>query len=122
MKRNRKAEAHKEQRRLSLQESQLKQTAILLTEMESAAAAVLITDFNFTEAQAAQFLELLRARYQTIQAKVPVFASPKQRLGLLAQRVALAGMQVLSEGYGFGPEMNDAWLKRLIEEGNKSRP
>lgn len=120
MKRNRKAEAQKQQRLLSRQEAERKQVAILLTEMEAAATAVLTEHFEFTQEQAAHFLELLRARYRAIQAQLPIFSREK-RLGVLAQKFALAGMQVLSEGYGFAPEQNDAWLKGMIETGNKGR-
>lgn len=120
MKRNRKAENLKQERRLSRQEAELKQIAILLTEMEEATAAVLTDHFGFDPARVDRFLALLRGRYQAIQAQMPLF-NAKKRLGVIAQRFALAGMQVLSEAEGFRPEQNDIWLKGLIEQGNKSR-
>lgn len=120
MKRNRKAEARKQERRLSRQEAERKQVAILLTEMEEAAAAVLAEYFNFDQARIDEFLDLLRQRYAAIQAQVPIFSREK-RLGVLAQKFGLAAMQVLSEAYGFRPEMNDVWLKKMIEQGNKNR-
>lgn len=120
MKRNRKAEARKQERRLSRQEAERKQVAILLTEMEEATAAVLTEYFNFDPARIDEFLDLLRERYAAMQAQIPVFSREK-RLGVLAQKFGLAAMQVLSEAYGFRPEMNDAWLKKMIEQGNKNR-
>lgn len=120
MKRNRKAEAAKQERRLSRQEAERKQVAILLSEMEEATAVVLTEHFGFDPARLDRFLTLLRSRYQAIQAQMPLFSSQK-RLGVVAQKFAMAGMQVLSEAYGFGPEQNDAWVKALIEQGNKNR-
>lgn len=120
MKRNRKAEARKQERRLSREEAERKQVAILLTEMEEATAAVLAEYFNFDQARIEEFLELLRQRYAAIQAQMPVFSREK-RLGVLAQKFGLAAMQVLSAAYGFRPEMNDVWLKKMIEQGNKNR-
>lgn len=120
MKRNRKAEGRKQERQLSRQEAERKQIAILLTEMEDATAAVLGEHFGFDQAQIDEFLALLRQRYAAIQAQMPVFSREK-RLGVLAQKFGLAAMQVLSEAYGFRPEMNDVWLKKLIEQGNKNR-
>lgn len=120
MKRNRKAEGRKQERRLNRQEAERKQVAILLTEMEEATAAVLAEHFDFDPARIDEFLDLLRQRYAAIQAAMPVFSREK-RLGVLAQKFGLAAMQVLSEAYGFRPEMNDAWLKKLIEQGNKNR-
>jgi hypothetical protein len=120
MKRNRKAEALRDQRRLSRQEAERKQVAILLTEMEQAASQVLAEHFSFTEEQIAQFLELLRARYRDIQAQPPIFSQEK-RLGVAAQKFGLAALQILIEAYGFTPELADAWLKKLIEQGHRNR-
>lgn len=94
--------------------------AILLTEMEEATAAVLAEYFNFDQARIDEFLDLLRQRYAAIQAQMPIFSREK-RLGVLAQKFGLAAMQVLSAAYGFRPEMNDVWLKKMIEQGNKNR-
>ena len=96
MKRNRKAEAKKHQRRLNRQEAELKQVAILLTEMEQAASQVLAEHFSFTEEQVGQFLDLLRTRYRDIQAQMPVFSREK-RLGVAAQKFGLAALQILIE-------------------------
>lgn len=120
MKRNRKAEARKRERRLNQQENERKRLAILLTEMEAATATVLMDHFEFTGEQLDQFLELLRQRYAVIHAQMPIF-SQDRRLGVAAQKFGLAGMQILVESYGFGPEQADRWLRGLIEEGNKGR-
>lgn len=120
MKRNRKAEAEKRRRQLTRQETERKRLAILLTEMEEATANVLRDHFAFTGEQLDHFLDLLRQRYRAIHAQIPLFSQDK-RLGVAAQKFGLAGMQILIESYGFGPEEADRWLKGLIEEGQKGR-
>lgn len=44
-----------------------------------------------------------------------------QRLGVLAQEMALSATQTLKDEFGFTPEQLDAFLKKWMEQAAKNR-
>lgn len=120
MKRNRKAEAKKQERLLSRQETEAKRQAVLLTEMEAAAGVVLQQDFAWEYEQIGQFLDALRALFAQEAAALGRLRG-NDRLKRTAQLFGLCGVKVLKERFEFGPDDLQRWLDRLIEVGNEKR-
>lgn len=120
MKRNRKAEAKKQERLLSRQETEAKRQAVLLTEMEAAAGVVLQQDFAWEYEQIGQFLDALRALFAQEAAALGRLRG-NDRLKRTAQLFGLCGLKVLKERFDFGADDLQRWLDRLIEVGNEQR-
>lgn len=114
MKRNRRAEAKKKAR----QQARRKEVEALLMAMGQAAVEVLVTHFDFTEAQAVHFLKFVRQRLPDIRPVRPVL-SHLDRLETTAQRFGVAGMQVLTGIYGLEQAQADDWLQRMVEAGRQ---
>lgn len=115
MKRNRKAEMVKLQHQLTRIENETH----LLTEMEAVSSGVLTEQFQFTPELASEFTNRLRLAFLKRWARQPQTAISDKRLTAISQTFALAGMQVLKEVFRFSPERSDAWLKAMIERGNR---
>lgn len=115
MKRNRKAEVAKQQRQLTRTENE----AHLLTKMETISFGVLTEQFQFTPELVNEFTNRLRLAFLKRWARQPQTAISDKRLTAISQTFALTGMQVLKEVFRFSPERSDAWLKAMIERGNR---
>lgn len=103
-------------KKLNVQEEEKKRLAVLLTELETAAAQVL-TEMKI--GQIDETLERIRKRFQELKtAKLP--GTQKERLGRVAQHFGLAAAQVLTE-HGFDNQQIDTFLKRLVQAGERNR-
>lgn len=98
----------------------MRRLAALLTELETAAGAVLSQQFQWTPEQAGQFTERLREKFAARKGGIDRLVGEK-RLAAAAQLFGLSGMEVLAREFEFTPEMAARWLQELIAQGNKGR-
>lgn len=87
--------------------------AVLLSELEAAAATVLADTFAFDETAVASFTDETRKRFDALPGNGD--------LPGIAVRFGLAGGQILKERHSFDEAMIDLWLRRLVATGQQSR-